>query len=202
MEKLLRCLSIHDTTKAVELEIPSLRLLFNLSLFFPKPFFFLCSRNPSLRRFSSHQALFISQANICNIKAWDSLISVFADQCLQQCNGYCHKSCNHTDNKTRHVEVCCIGINIHFLGPPYLISRPVCCRYVSDHKYCCHSFHLTYVQSSVIHLEDCYNSLILYYTHYTLLLSAFHSLAVYVLRHSNNNFPTYEQTLFLFLTVT
>ena len=84
----------------------------------------------------------------------------------------------------------------------YLISRPVCRRYVSDHKYCCHSFHLTYVQSSVIHLEDCYNSLILYYTHYTLLLPAFHSLAVYVLRHSNNNFLTYGQTLFLFLTVT
>ena len=41
MEKLLRCLSIHDTTKAAKLEIPTLRLLFNLSLFFPKPFFFL-----------------------------------------------------------------------------------------------------------------------------------------------------------------
>ena len=73
MEKLLRCLSIHDTTKAAKLEIPTLRLLFNLSLFFPKPFFFLCSHNPSLRRFSSHQALFISQTNICNIKAGDSL---------------------------------------------------------------------------------------------------------------------------------
>ena len=56
---------------------------------------------------------------------------------------------DHTDNKTCHVEICCIGINIHFLRPPYLISRPVCCRYVSDHKYCCHSFHLAYVQASV-----------------------------------------------------
>ena len=55
------------------------------------------------------------------------------------------------------------------------------------------------VQSSVIHLEDCYNSLILYYTHYTLLLSAFHSLAVYVLRHSNNNFPAYNRILSLCL---
>ena len=128
------------------------------------------------------------------------LISVFADQCLQQCNGYRHKSCNHTDNKTCHVEICCIGINIHFLRPPYLISRPVCCRYVSDHKYCCHSFHLAYVQSSVIHLEDCYNSLILYYTHYTLISSAFHSLAVYVLRQSNNNFLTYNRIFLMSYT--
>ena len=106
--------------------------------------------------FSCVACVWVSSASIL----LSPLISVFTDQCQQQCNGYCHKSCNHTDNKTCHVEVCCIGINIHFLRPPYLISRPICCRYVSDHKYCCHSFHLTYVQSSVIHLEDCYNSLI------------------------------------------